>query len=175
MTTDSNNTLTTRTGFRFEVRRACADDEPILAEFFTHVTPEDLRFRFLGGVKEVSHERLVAMTRSDDALVHNFLAFSVDGKLIAVATLASDQARRHGEVAICIRADRKHLGVGWELLAYIAKYAERLGLETIESIENRENRAAIELEREMGFTVTTYPDDPTLVLVRRELPSKVPD
>lgn len=111
-------TLATHTGFRFEVRHACPNDEPIVAEFFTHVTPEDLRFRFLGAVKEVSHERLVAMTRSDDPHVHNFLAFSTDGMMIAVATLASDPADRRGEVAICIREDRKHLGVGWEFLGY---------------------------------------------------------
>jgi len=165
----TNSSITTRTGLRFEVRLARPEDEPTLAEFFTHVTPEDLRFRFLGAVKEISHERLVAMTRSDDAHIHNFLAFSTDGMLIAVATLASDRADRTGEVAICIRADRKHLGVGWELLAYIAHYAEDLGLEAIESIESRENRAAIEVERDMGFTVTTVPDDATLVLVRRKL------
>ena len=164
-----DNTLITHTGFRFEVRGARLEDEPTLAEFFTHVTPDDLRFRFLGAVKEVSHDRLVAMTRSDDAHIHNFLAFSTDGMLIAVATLASDRADRNGEVAICIRQDRKHLGVGWELLTYIAKYAEELGLKAIESIESRENRAAIEVERDMGFTVTTDPDDATLVQVRREL------
>jgi hypothetical protein len=91
------NTLTTHTGFRFEVRRARPEDEPTVAEFFTHVTPEDLRFRFLGGVKEVSHERLVAMTRSDDSHIHNFLAFSIDGMLIAVATLACDPTDQDGE------------------------------------------------------------------------------
>lgn len=167
-------TLTTHTGFRFEVRRARSEDEPLVAEFFTHVTSEDMRFRFLGAVKEVSHERLVAMTRSDDPHIHNFLAFSTDGMLIAVATLASDPADRRGEVAICIRQDRKHLGVGWELLGYIARYAEEHGIETIESIESRENRAAIEVERDMGFTVATYPDDPTLVLVQRKLGAKLP-
>jgi len=45
MTTNSKATLTTRTGFRFEVRSARPEDEPVLAEFFTHVTPDDLRFR----------------------------------------------------------------------------------------------------------------------------------
>ncbi|MDX8481481.1 GNAT family N-acetyltransferase [Mesorhizobium sp. VK24D] len=164
-----NDTLTTHTGFRFEVRRARLEDEPTVAEFFTHVTHEDLRFRFLGAVREVSHERLVAMTRSDDPHIHNFLAFSTDGMLIAVATLASDPADRRGEVAICIRQDRKHLGVGWEFLGYIARYAEEHGIETIESIESRENRAAIEVERDMGFTVSTDADDPTLVLVQRKL------
>ena len=167
-------TLTTHTGFRFEVRGARLDDEPIVAEFFTHVTSEDLRFRFLGAVREVSHERLVAMTRSDDPHIHNFLAFSTDGMLISVATLASDPADRRGEVAICIRQDRKHLGVGWEFLGYIARYAEERGIETIESIESRQNRAAIEVERDMGFTVATDPDDPTLVLVQRKLGAKLP-
>jgi N-acetylglutamate synthase-like GNAT family acetyltransferase len=170
----TKSTLTTHTGFRFEVRRARPEDEPVVAEFFTHVTAEDLRFRFLGAVKEVSHERLVAMTRSDDPHVHNFLAFSTEGMLIAVATLAADPADRRGEVAICIREDRKHLGVSWELVGYIARYADDHGIETIESIESRENRAAIELEREMGFVVTTDPDDPTLVLVRRKLGAKIP-
>ncbi|WP_027055432.1 GNAT family N-acetyltransferase [Mesorhizobium erdmanii] len=169
-----SKTLTTHTGFCFEVRTARPEDEPALAEFFTHVTPEDLRFRFLGAVREVSHERLVAMTRSDDAHIHNFLAFAPGGMLIAVATLASDPADRRGEVAVCIRDDRKHLGVSWELLGHIARYADDHGLESIESIENRENRAAIELEREMGFTVTADPDDATLVLVRRKRGAKLP-
>ncbi len=166
-------TLTTHTGFRFEVRRARLDDEPIVAEFFTHVTPEDLRFRFLGAVKEVSHERLVAMTRSDDPHTHNFLAFSTEGVLIAVATLASDPGDRRGEVAICIREDHKHVGVGWDFLGYVTRYAEEQGIGTIESIESRENHAAIELERDMGFTVTTDSDDPTLVLVQRKLGAKL--
>ncbi len=167
-------TLTTHTGFRFEVRRARPNDEPVVAEFFTRVTPEDLRFRFLGTMKEVSHERLAMMTRSDDPAVHNFLAFSTDGGLIAVAMLASDKAGKRGEVAICIRQDRKNLGVGWELLRYLADFGQEHGLETLQSIENRENHAAIELERDMGFTVSTDPDDPTLVLVERKLGTSLP-
>lgn len=162
-------TLTTHSGFRFDIRRARLADEPVVAEFFKHVTPEDLRFRFLGTMKQVSHERLVAMTRSDDASIHNFLAFSTDGMLIAVATLASDATGKRGEVAICIRQDRKHLGVGWEFLRHLARYAQEQGLETLQSIEDRENHATIELEREMGFTVSTDPDDPTLVVVERKL------
>lgn len=175
MAKDLNAALVTRTGFRFEVRRARSEDEAILAEFFTHVSPQDMRFRFLAGVKTVSHERLLAMTRSDDSRVHNFLAFSTNGVLIAVAMLASDVAGREGEVALCIRDDHKHLGVSWELLGYIAKYAQQLGLKAIISIESRENHAAIDLEQDMGFTVTSYPDDPTLVLVRRQLQGRTQD
>ena len=51
---DWSRDLTTRTGLTFHVRPVHPDDEAALAEFFRHVTPEDLRFRFLAGVKEVS-------------------------------------------------------------------------------------------------------------------------
>jgi len=86
--------------------------------------------------------------------------------------LASDELLERGEVALSIREDYKHLGISWELLSHIASYAQRHGLKSIESIESRENHAAIELEREMGFKVVSYPDDPAVVLVRREFSAK---
>ena len=49
------------------------------------------RFRFLGGVREVSHERLVAMTRVDHRATEHFLAFAEDsGTIIAAAMVACD-------------------------------------------------------------------------------------
>lgn len=88
---NTSDAIITRSGCMFRVRPAHADDEAALAEFFKHVTPEDMRFRFLTGVKEV------------------------------------------------------------------------------ESMELRENHAAIELEREMGFTAPRYPGDPTLMFLQRTL------
>jgi L-amino acid N-acyltransferase YncA len=171
---DTIHALKTRTGFEFEVRAATAADEPLLAEFFTHVANDDLRFRFLSGQKSVSHDQLVMMTRHDRQ-TDNFLAMSLDGTLIASAMLACDAARERGEVAISIRSDYKARGVGWELLSFVASYAEATGIRTLESIESRANHAAIELEREMGFTVTSCEGDPTLVVVRRELrPAALP-
>ena len=131
-TDDWSRDLTTRTGLTFHVRPISPEDEAALAEFFRHVTPEDLRFRFLGGVREVSHERLVAMTQIDHRQTENFLAFAEDGRLIiATAMLACDKVLEKGEVAISIRADYKHRGVGWELLRHIARYAEAKGVKTL--------------------------------------------
>ena len=162
--------LTTRTGFKFHVRPAQPADEAELAEFFKHVTREDLRFRFLTGINEVGHERIVALTEIDHRLVENFLAFGEDGTpLLATAMLACDPDLERGEVAITIRDDYKHKGISWELLAYIARFAEAKGVKMLESIECRENRAAIELEREMGFISESDPDDPTIVIVRKKL------
>lgn len=167
---DPPRTLTTRSGFSFTVRQAASADEPALAEFFTHVADDDLRFRFLSGQRTVSHDQLAMMLRSDSQ-TENFLAFSVDGVLIATAMLACDAALTRGEVGIAIRADFKGRGVGWELLEHVARYAEASNITTLESVESRENHAAIELEREMGFTVASCPGDATLVVLRRELMS----
>ena len=162
-------TLTTRTGFSFDVRPANPGDEAGLAEFFTHVTPDELRFRFLSGLKEVGHDRLVAMTAIDHDRTENFLAVLPDGRILATGLLACDAAMQRGEVAISIRADYKNRGISWTLLEHIARYAEARGIRTLESIEARENRAAIELEQEMGFTAEALEGDPTLVRVVRRL------
>lgn len=167
---DWSQSLTTRTGFRFHVRPACPADAETLAEFFTHVTRDDLRFRFLTGLEQVGHDRIVDLVTVDHTLTENFLAFDEGSTMmIATAMLACDSALDRGEVAICIRKDFKHRGIGWELLAHIARFAEAKGVKTLEAIEARENHAAIELEREMGFTAEPYPGDSTLVLVRRTL------
>ncbi|CAM3285606.1 N-acetyltransferase domain-containing protein [Sphingomonas antarctica] len=161
--------LTTRTGFRFHVRPVRSDDEGKLAEFFSNVTRDDLRFRFLTGLNEIGRDRIATLANVDHEQTENFLAFGDDNSaVLATGTLARDPTMIRGEVAITIRDDFKDRGISWELLIHIAHYAEANGIKTLESIESRENHVAIELERNMGFTVEPYPGDPTLVLVRRE-------
>ena len=65
--------LTTHTGFVFSVRPAQASDETALAELFTHVSAEDLRFRFLTGLMTVGHDRLAAMTDIDHNKTENLM------------------------------------------------------------------------------------------------------
>lgn len=162
--------ITTRTGFRFTVRPVSPADESGLADFFAHVSRDDLRFRFLSGLKVVGHDRIVALAAVDHQATENFLAFDEEnGVMIASGMLACDPSLSRGEVAIAIHEDYKHRGVSWELLAHIARFAEAKGVQVLESIESSDNHAAIELEREMGFTAVPYPGDTSLMLVSRKL------
>jgi len=162
--------LNTRAGIRLNVRPVSVADKALLADFFTHVTKEDLRFRYLVGLDHVSMERVAELADIDHAQVENYLAFGEGGTpLIATAVLACDPKFERAEVAITIREDFKNLGVGWELLSYLAKVARAKGVKILESIEERDNHAAIELERHMGFAVEADPDDPTLIIVRKQL------
>lgn len=161
--------LTTRTGFRFHVRPARPEDEQALADFFAHVTPEDLRFRFLTAVREVGHDRLAAMTQIDHERTENFLALDDGGQILATGMLAADPEMERGEVAISIRSDHKLRGISWTLLEHITGYAMHRGQKVIESIESRANEAAIALEREMGFRADPIAGDPTLIHLQKAL------
>ncbi|MFN3389423.1 MAG: GNAT family N-acetyltransferase [Allosphingosinicella sp.] len=162
--------LTTRAGVRLKVRPAAPEDESRLADFFARVSPDDIRFRFLSAVQKPGHDLLAPLVQLDHTTTENFLAFAEDGEtLLATATLAADPSLERAEVAITVRSDHKHRGLGWTLLDHVARNAEARGIETIESIESRDNREAIALEREMGFTATSYPGDSTLVLLRKRL------
>ena len=163
--------LATWTGFVFEVRPAGPSDAPMLADLLERLTPEDRRFRFLSAVTRVGHDMLERLTKVDHERSEDFLAFDGD-TLIASAMLAADPAMERAEVAIAIRPDYKHRGVGWALLAHLARYAREKGIGLIESIECRDNVEAISVEKEMGFTATPHPGDATLMLLQKRLNSK---
>ena len=161
--------LTTRGGVTMHVRPVLPDDEDALADFFHHVTTDDLRFRFLTGLRDVGRDRLVAMTQIDYWRTMHFLAFAPDGTAIASALLACDPDRERAELAVSVRSDFKGKGVSWTLVEHVVRYAEAEGIGAIESVESSENRAALTLEREAGFRPVPGTDIGSEVVLRRIL------
>ncbi|MFS8046427.1 GNAT family N-acetyltransferase [Rhizobium sp. BR 314] len=162
--------VTTRDGLRILVRPAASDDEGLLAELFDHVSPQDLRFRFLSAIKHVSRKQIADLIGVDHSSVESYIAFAQDTETpVATAVLACDRRKRRAEVAISVRSDFKGHGLGWELLGLMVQEAKDRGLDEIESIEDRSNFDAVELEQNMGFTVEPYPDDPTLLRLSKSL------
>lgn len=159
--------LVTRSGTKLHVRPVVPDDDEALAGFFRNVSPEDLRFRFLSAIREVGRERIAAMTQIDYRRTMHFLAFNEDGLLIASAMLASDPDHRRAELAVSVHAGYKNRGVSWTLVEHVMRYAKAEGLEVIESVESRDNRAALALERDAGFTVVPGSGSTSEVTVRR--------
>ncbi|SNT53980.1 Acetyltransferase (GNAT) family protein [Tardiphaga sp. OK246] len=162
--------LTTRKGIGIKVRPVAENDEKNMQRFFYGLRPEDLRFRFLTGMKEVSAERIHDMTHVDHQSTETYIAF-IEGDSVPVATamLATDTKREQGEVAISVRADHRAEGIGWELLVFVSRQAAAKGLRVIQSIESRDNHDAIVLEREIGFKAKPDPDDARLVILSKAL------
>jgi acetyltransferase len=160
--------LTTRSDVALHIRPVRPDDEAALAAMFAAVSAEDLRFRFLSGVSTVGHDRLVPMTQVDYRRTINFLAFAGE-QLVASAMLASDPDGERAELALAVRADFKGKGVSWTLVDHVMHYARATGIETVESVESRDNHAAIALEREAGFEIAPHGDCGSEVIVRRRV------
>ena len=163
-------TLATRSGIDIDVRPASESDRDALAAFFDQVSDEDRRFRFFSAAAHVCDRQLEPLIHADHFRSESFLGFdAANGELVASALLACDAAMDTAEIAVSIRSDYRGKGVGWALLDLVSREAERRGVRRVIAIEARDNHAAIELEREKGFTPEAFEGDPSLVGLGRTL------
>lgn len=167
--------LTTRSGFEFHVRPVEPADKDALADFFRHVSRDDLRFRFLSPIPEVRDSLLEDLVNVDHEHKEDYIALDIDDKtIIASAMIGAKEDKFEAEVAIVVRSDYKHRGMSWTFLEYVIDEARRSGIKKLQSIESRSHHAAIALEKEMGFSATSYPGDPTLMLLEFDLTKSRP-
>ncbi|MBP6362924.1 MAG: GNAT family N-acetyltransferase [Novosphingobium sp.] len=162
--------ILTRSGKTIAVRTVTLADEPLLEEFFDRVSDEDRRFRFLSAHKHVGHNQLAPMVEVDHFRTESFIAFDeASGTVIGHALLACDNPLDTGEIAVSVCSNWRGQGVGWALLDVLAKAAQDRGLRRVISLEDRENHAAIALEREKGFVPHGVEGEPTLVMLEKIL------
>lgn len=162
--------LATRSGTCLRVRPVKPTDAPMVAQFISRLSPEDLRFRFLDTRKLPQPDEIVAMLEVDHRRSEHLLAFDTHtGELIASLMLIADPAMRTCEIAIAVRGDWKDHGIGWALLRHARELASSRGIRTLQSIESRANHDALEVERAQGFHVRDLPGDPGLVMVEAQL------
>lgn len=165
----AGETLTTRSGFRFTIRRGAPDDFPELKIFLGQLTLDDIRFRFLSPMYRVRDALVQDLLRQDRPIEH-YLAFEPgESAIIASGMLAKDATGKKAEVALCIRPEFKHEGISWTILDFLMELARGEGVDVIEAIEAADHREALELEREMGFECDRCAADPTVVVVRKRL------
>lgn len=161
--------IVTRDGLQLNVRPASPDDQEQVRDFLDSVSEADLRFRFLAAVRP-SQFLAEALTRVDHSNVENLLAFDgQNGRLIATAMVAAATSPDTAEIAIVVRSDLKNKGIGWALLGHACDYATARGFRRAECIEWSENRMAVALEQEQGFTSRECPGDATLRILSKEL------
>jgi acetyltransferase len=168
--TDPTATLTTRSGKVVEIRPVHPDDGFLLAQFFEHLSPEDLRFRFLSAMTHPTGEQIAEMVHVDHWRSEHLLGFdAATGDLVASAMMVADKGMQVAEVAISIAAGCKGAGIGWTMLKHCADVARARQIKRLQSIESRANHAAIEVERTLGFEAKPYEGDPGLVLIETRL------
>jgi acetyltransferase len=160
------HTLVTKSGLQLHVRPVTLDDGPALASLFADLDADDLRFRFLSALRKVRPDQIAAMLEIDHREAEHLLAF-VDGEKAPIASLmlVADAALESAEVAIVVDPEFQGRGVGYALLLHARNLARERGLHALRSIESRANHRALEVERDLGFSTSSYEGEPALVLV----------
>jgi RimJ/RimL family protein N-acetyltransferase len=152
------------------IRPIRPDDESLYAPFLAKVTPEDLRLRFFGPVKDFGHAFLIRFTQIDYARAMAFIALDeATGEMLGVARLHDNADNISAEFAILVRSDLKTHGLGWQLMQMIISYGRAKGVRSIEGQVLHENTTMLEMCKELGFEMSSVPDASYICAVQLRL------
>ncbi|HVX75577.1 MAG TPA: bifunctional acetate--CoA ligase family protein/GNAT family N-acetyltransferase [Bradyrhizobium sp.] len=162
--------LLLKDGSRIMVRPMRPEDEPAIAGFLGEVDPEDVRLRFFHAVKDFSHTFVARLTQLDYARAMAFVAMDPNTRqIVGTVRLHSDSLYESGEYAILVRSQLKGKGLGWALMRLLIAYARSEGLKRLFGEVLHENTTMLAMCRELGFTVKSAPEDPTVANVALDL------
>ncbi len=153
-----------RNGRKTIIRPIRPEDEPAHNEFLSKITPEDIRFRFFGSVRELPHTEMARLTQIDYDREMAFIAQAPneeDGHMetLGVVRTGTDPNNENAEYAILVRSDLKGQKLGWKLLNKMIDYCRARGTKYFTGQILRENRTMIEMVKAMGFETHTNIED----------------
>jgi acetyltransferase len=144
----------------------------------TRCSPEDLRSRFFGRLKEFPHMMAARLSQIDYSREMALIAISVpevgkEEEMFGVVRLIADPENENAEFAVMVRSDLQGQGLGTRLMTELMAYARANGLRTLSSEVLRSNSVMTTLAGELGFT-TTETGSPEVVRVTIALSAKTP-
>lgn len=133
------------------------EDEPAHYKLFRHFTPDDIRFRFFGMVREFPHSEMARFTQIDYDREMAFVATDTNeqgqSETMGVVRAIADPDNHWAEFAIIVRSDLKGQGLGRILLEKIISYSRAKGLKELVGEVLADNIAMLNLAKSFGFKV----------------------
>jgi acetyltransferase len=157
-----------RDGTEIDLRPIQPEDELLLHDLVAHMTPEDLRLRFLAPIRALSHLLAARLTQIDYDREMALVA-TQDGTVLGIARYFADPDRLQAEYAVAVRSDWKGRGVGYALMRRLIEIARQYGIGELVGDVLRENEPMLAMCRELGFAIRADPNDAALVRVRKKL------
>ena len=155
--------VTLRNGRHALLRPIRPEDEPAHFEFFKHLSPEDLRFRFFGVVRELTHTEMAKLTQIDYEREMAFIATAPDAdgraETLGVVRASTRPDNSSAEFAVIIRSDLKGLGLGRLLMEKIIRYCKGRGTRELTGQALMENGGMQGLADKLGFSVVRNYDE----------------
>jgi acetyltransferase len=157
-------------GTTIRLRPVRPEDERLLVDLAAHMSPEDMRRRFLAAMRGLSHELAARLSRIDPDRDVALLAFAEGAEeVLGVARFSADPDNRAAEFAIAVRTDWKGHGLGHLLMTRLTQLARQRGIDELVGEVLPENAAMLQLCREFGFTIGIGPSDPKLRRISKAL------
>lgn len=162
-------------GTRVLMRPLRPEDAVLYPDFVANVAPDDARLRFFVPIRELSEERIAALTQLDYARAMAFIAIDeATGKMLGVVRLHLDPDRNSGEFAVIVRSALKGHGLGWLLMRRVIDYARAIGLKRVHGRVLAENTSMLRMCAELGFHVEDDPHEPGVKVVTLDVADTAP-
>jgi acetyltransferase len=157
-------------GTTIRLRSVRPEDERLLVDLAAHMSPEDMRRRFLAAMRGLSRELAARLSHIDPDRDVALLAFAEGAEeVLGVARFSADPDNRAAEFAIAVRTDWKGHGLGHLLMTRLTQLARQRGIDELVGEVLPENEAMLQLCREFGFTIGIGPGDPKLRRISKAL------
>ena len=139
-------------------------DATLYPGFHAHLSPEDIRMRFLAPRRSFSQTHDLRQTQLDYDREMAFIALAPSGEMAGVSRLSADPDKRVAEYALLVRSDMNGRGLGRALMSLLIEYARAEGLERLEGMVLGSNRGMRRLVGSLGFTFGVVPDEPEVTM-----------
>ncbi|MEM0313281.1 MAG: bifunctional acetate--CoA ligase family protein/GNAT family N-acetyltransferase, partial [Candidatus Bathyarchaeia archaeon] len=150
-----------RDGRHVLLRPIKPEDEPLWLEMFQNFSEESIRFRFFQIIKDTPHEVRVRYCNIDyDREIAIVAELNEEGRrrILGVARISLEPDGKRGEIAFIVADPWQGLGLGTKMVDYAIEVAKDMGVETLYAIMLPDNSKAINLLKNMGFTIRSQED-----------------
>jgi len=151
------------------LRPILPEDEPALQAMVGRMPKEDVYRRFFQPFKQLPHELAARLTQLDYdremALVLTGPGVAGKADIWGFVSLNADSDREKAEYAIAVDRSLAGQGLGTLLIRQILVYARQRGIQEVIGEVMQNNEPMLRLNRALGFTLESDPDDPDIVHV----------
>jgi acyl-CoA hydrolase/GNAT superfamily N-acetyltransferase len=152
----------TRSGLDIFLRPVKIGDEPLMKDFFYDISNDSMYRRFMSARMDMPHERLQkfgVVDYSDSMMILAIIEGDCKETVVAIGQYEINDKMHTAEVAIIVKDEHHHLGVGYDLLSYLTRLAKRRGLLGFTAEVLVENKPMLNLFKKMGFDIDKRSDE----------------
>jgi len=149
--------LTLKDGRKIFLRPVLPVDGPLLVDLFNQLSPQSIYLRFLSNLSALPDEWVHRFTHVDyktDFALLGLIRESEKDAVIAVGRYAWDTHTGKTDLAVAVRDDCQHLGLGKVLLSKVVEIGRANGITEFESMIVPHNEIIKTILTDLGYKVT---------------------